>query len=214
MRGTVSGSEAKATTSTGRSPGRPKASEGLDTRAELLKVARELFAAQGYAGTSVSEIAPRAGVSVPVLYQRFGNKAGLFVAVAEDVYELGISRLTAAIDGLDDFDEALTAALREFAGLYAMDPSFAAMVVNVLVEADRTTELSESLKPLLRQLRQFADQIAELAPFAATEGVERRDVSRALVAVFSGLMVSSMQMHRATDYERLVDAMRLLVVSR
>ncbi|WP_248490834.1 TetR/AcrR family transcriptional regulator [Tsukamurella sp. PLM1] len=178
-------------------------------------MARELFASQGYAGTSVSEIAPRADVSVPVLYQRFGSKAGLFVAVAEDVYELGITRLNAAIDGIEDFDEAVSAALREFAGLYAMDPSLAAMVVTVLVEAERNDELSGDLKPLLRQLRGFADRLAALAPPERVAGdEERRDLSRALVAVLSGLMVSSMQMHRAEDYERLVDAIRALVVRR
>ncbi|WP_162138715.1 TetR/AcrR family transcriptional regulator [Gordonia hirsuta] len=199
----------------GRAPGRPKASEGLDTRADLIKVSRELFAAQGYAGTSVSEIGPRAGVSVPVLYQRFGNKAGLFVAVAEDVYGLGITRLNEAIDGITDFDEAVSAALREFAGLYAMDPSLAAMVVTVLVEAERNEELGPRLRPMLRELRQFADRLAALAPAERLNGDEgRRDLSRSLVAVMSGLMVSSMSMNRAEDYERLVEATRRLLVSR
>jgi AcrR family transcriptional regulator len=198
-----------------RSPGRPKASEGLDTRADLIKVARELFAAKGYAGTSVSDIGPRAGVSVPLIYQRFGNKAGLFVAVAEDVYEFGITRLEKAIDGIDDFDEAITIVLNEFSGLYALDPSLAGMVVAVLVESERDDALAEDLKPLLRRLRKFADQLAALAPASrAKDDAQRRNLSCALITVLSGLMISSVQTSRPGDYDRLLEGTRSLLLDR
>ena len=117
--------------------GRPKADAGRDTRADLIRVARELFATRGYAGTSVADIGSRAGVSVPVLYQRFGNKAGLFVAVAEDVYDRGLAPLRERLAAADSFDAALDGALREFATTYRVDPLLGAMVVTVLVEAER-----------------------------------------------------------------------------
>jgi AcrR family transcriptional regulator len=46
----------------------------------ILDAARGLFASQGYAGTSTREIAARAGVHEPMLYRRYGSKAGLFRA--------------------------------------------------------------------------------------------------------------------------------------
>lgn len=46
----------------------------------ILSAARSLFAAQGYAGTSTREVAARAGVHEPMLYRRYGSKAGLFRA--------------------------------------------------------------------------------------------------------------------------------------
>lgn len=46
----------------------------------ILAAARSRFAVQGYAGTSTREIAAHAGVHEPMLYRRYGSKAGLFRA--------------------------------------------------------------------------------------------------------------------------------------
>ena len=66
-----------ATTRRGRRPGSP------DTRAAILAQARELFAAQGYAGTSVRSIATAAGVDAALVHHYFGTKDDLFVAALE-----------------------------------------------------------------------------------------------------------------------------------
>lgn len=47
----------------------------------LLDVAQGLFARQGYAGTSVSEIVAAAGVTQPMLYYYFANKRAVFEAL-------------------------------------------------------------------------------------------------------------------------------------
>lgn len=200
----------------GRAPtralGRPKADAGRDTRADLIRVARELFATRGYAGTSVADIGERAGVTVPVIYQRFGNKAGLFVAVAEDVYDRSLDRLRDRLAAAVTFDDALTGALHEFATIYEVDPLIGAMVVTVLVEVERSAELGRALKPTLRRLRAYCDDIADLAPATlAPDAAARRDLSRGLVAVFSGIMMSSLLLRRAPDYERMVAAVAQLV---
>ncbi|TSE01490.1 TetR/AcrR family transcriptional regulator [Skermania sp. ID1734] len=203
---------AESTDRRARPPGRPRADEGRDTRGDLLRVARELFAAKGYAGASVAEIGARADVTVPVIYQRFGSKAGLFVAVADDVYAYGATRLRAGLAAADSFDAALAAALRDFAGLYDEDPTLAAMVVTVLVEAERDDKLGRALKPSLRKLREYCDDLARFAPAdLAANDAERLDLSRALVSVLSGLMVSSVLLNRAADYERMVGAVGKLL---
>lgn len=198
-----------------RAPGRPKADHGLDTRADLLRVARELFAAKGYAGTSVTEIGAGANVTVPVIYQRFGSKAGLFVAVAEDVYTRGLERLRETLVAASTFDEAIDGALRDFAGLYHIDPTIAALVVTVLVEAERDDDLGRALQPSLSALRAFCDEVASLAPAElAPDKASRRDLSRALVSLFSGIMMSAGLLGRAPDYEAMVTAMRRMIVGR
>lgn len=53
------------------------------TRDVLIATARELFAARGFAGAGIDEIAAGAGVTIGALYHHFGNKRGLFRAVAE-----------------------------------------------------------------------------------------------------------------------------------
>lgn len=49
----------------------------------ILAAALENFREQGYHGTSVRDVARQAGVSLPMIYYRFGNKQGLLVALLE-----------------------------------------------------------------------------------------------------------------------------------
>jgi AcrR family transcriptional regulator len=51
------------------------------TRAQVVAAARELFLAEGYAGTTVRKIAAAAGVSEQTVYTRIGNKAAILKAV-------------------------------------------------------------------------------------------------------------------------------------
>ena len=55
------------------------------TRRALLREARRLFAAHGFAGAGIEEIARRARVTTGALYHHFGSKRELFEAVAEQV---------------------------------------------------------------------------------------------------------------------------------
>ncbi|HZG90569.1 MAG TPA: helix-turn-helix domain-containing protein [Pseudonocardia sp.] len=51
------------------------------TRTQVVAAARELFLAEGYAGTTVRKIAAAAGVSEQTVYTRIGNKAAILKAV-------------------------------------------------------------------------------------------------------------------------------------
>lgn len=66
-----------------RSPARERQVEA--TRAAILDAARELFLANGYAGTSVKAIAKRAEVAEQTVYNAFGDKASLLFAVGERI---------------------------------------------------------------------------------------------------------------------------------
>ena len=54
-------------------------------REQLLDVALEVFAGQGFHGTSMNDIAEAAGVTKPVLYQHFDSKRDLYLALLEEV---------------------------------------------------------------------------------------------------------------------------------
>ena len=56
---------------------------GPQRREQLLEVGRKLFADKGFEGTSVEEIAARAEVSKPVVYEHFGGKEGLYAVVVD-----------------------------------------------------------------------------------------------------------------------------------
>jgi AcrR family transcriptional regulator len=54
-----------------------------DRREQLITIARGLFGQRGYEATSVEEIAHRAEVSKPVVYEHFGGKEGLYAVVVD-----------------------------------------------------------------------------------------------------------------------------------
>jgi AcrR family transcriptional regulator len=56
---------------------------GKERREQLLDVGRALFAEKGFDGTSIEEIAARAGVSKPIVYEHFGGKEGLYAVVID-----------------------------------------------------------------------------------------------------------------------------------
>jgi AcrR family transcriptional regulator len=54
-----------------------------ERREQLIEIARGLFAARGFEGTSIEEIASRAEVSKPIVYEHFGGKEGLYAVVVD-----------------------------------------------------------------------------------------------------------------------------------
>jgi AcrR family transcriptional regulator len=56
---------------------------GNERREQLLDIGRSLFAERGFDATSVEEIATKAGVSKPVVYEHFGGKEGLYAVVVD-----------------------------------------------------------------------------------------------------------------------------------
>ncbi|WP_232835972.1 TetR/AcrR family transcriptional regulator [Actinocorallia populi] len=56
---------------------------GKERREQLIEIGRALFAERGFDGTAVEEIAAKAGVSKPVVYEHFGGKEGLYAVVVD-----------------------------------------------------------------------------------------------------------------------------------
>ncbi|MGH3413948.1 MAG: TetR/AcrR family transcriptional regulator [Marmoricola sp.] len=54
-----------------------------ERREQLIEISRGAFAERGYDGASIEDIASRAGVSKPVVYQHFGGKEGLYAVVVD-----------------------------------------------------------------------------------------------------------------------------------
>ncbi|WP_369258306.1 TetR/AcrR family transcriptional regulator [Geodermatophilus amargosae] len=66
-------------------------------REQLVAVGREVFAQRGYAATSIEELAARADVSKPVVYEHFGGKEGLYSVVVDREMERVLDRFTSAL---------------------------------------------------------------------------------------------------------------------
>src|SRR5712691_7471810 len=66
-------------------------------RAQLIEVGRAVFAERGYEATAVEEIAERAKVSKPIVYEHFGGKEGLYAVVVDREVEHIVGRIVEAM---------------------------------------------------------------------------------------------------------------------
>jgi AcrR family transcriptional regulator len=71
-------------------------------RAQLLAAAQDVFASNGYHAAAMDEIAERAGVSKPVLYQHFPGKLELYMALLDTHVDELIRRVTGAMESTTD----------------------------------------------------------------------------------------------------------------
>ncbi|MFC0675479.1 TetR family transcriptional regulator [Brachybacterium hainanense] len=62
---------------------RPARMTGRQRREQLVEVGRTVFAEKGFDATSVEEIAARAKVSKPIVYEHFGGKEGLYAVIVD-----------------------------------------------------------------------------------------------------------------------------------
>jgi AcrR family transcriptional regulator len=157
------------------------------TRMQLLAAAEEVFAARGFHGASLDEVAEAAGYSKGAVYSNFASKDELFVAVlrkrmseqAEFVTGLG-SRATGdtvtALPDLDWMDLQWCQLLFEF-WLYALRNSAA---TQLLAEA----------------YRQFRAQLAPIAAVLSGPELTPQEVASAAIALYQSL---ALQRHLDPD---------------
>lgn len=70
---------------------------GTQRRQQLIEIGRVLFAERGYDATSIEEIAARAQVSKPVVYEHFGGKEGLYAVVVDREMSTLLDMITASL---------------------------------------------------------------------------------------------------------------------
>ena len=80
-------------------------------RAQLIEVGRRVFAEKGYEATSVEEIASRAKVSKPIVYEHFGGKEGLYAVVVDREMEYVIGVISEALSAGSPRERAEQSAL-------------------------------------------------------------------------------------------------------
>jgi len=125
-------------------------------RAQLLAAARDVFAAQGYHAAAMDDIADRAGVSKPVLYQHFTSKLELYRALLTTYADELIGRLSTALATTSDNEQRLHGAVSAYFDFVAGEgQSF-----RLLFESDLRGE-PEAAAVLERTLTGCIDKVAE-----------------------------------------------------
>ncbi len=86
----------------GPKPGTPRAPRlsRVERERQLLEIAEATFAEQGYSETTMEQIATRAGITKPVIYDHFGSKERLLSAVVARIRRELLDAIGAALDAL------------------------------------------------------------------------------------------------------------------
>src|SRR5499426_4928380 len=109
-------------------------------RAQLIDVGRAVFAKRGYEATSVEEIAARAKVSKPIIYEHFGGKEGLYAVIVDREVEHIVSRIVDAITA-GSARERLERAVLAFLTYVQERPGGFAVLVRDAPESKRSGEM-------------------------------------------------------------------------
>ena len=80
-------------------------------RTQLLAAAQEVFVANGYHAAGMDEIADRAGVSKPVLYQHFPGKLDLYLALIDQQAEHLVAKVREALSSTTDNKQRVAASV-------------------------------------------------------------------------------------------------------
>ena len=172
----------------------------LNRRAEILDVARDLFARHGYAATSMRDIAEADGIKASSLYSHFRSKAEILLLV-----------ITPVTDELARAQEAALAA--PGSGLQRLR-AMAAAVLRVCVEHDRAVSILHYSWPQIRTSDDLSALVAGNAEIFArrqrviADGVADRSVRADVDVVVAARLVTS-ALQGVADRERYVDTVGL-----
>jgi AcrR family transcriptional regulator len=119
-------------------PTRPRGSRmpRRERRAQLLESALEVFVAQGYHAAAMDDIAERAGVSKPVLYQHFPGKLELYLALLQKSCDTVIAAVREALASTQDNKQRVEATVTAFFEYVANESG----AFRLVFESDLTNE--------------------------------------------------------------------------
>ncbi len=136
---------------------------GDQTRERLLDLAITLFAARGFRGVSMRDLAQAVGITPPALYNHFPNKEALYRAAVESAFSASAKRLLGTLEGAEPPMQRLRAFLQEMAAELQRQPDFRRLLQRELLDADRQHleflggfvfgQVLQPLMALLRRLR-------------------------------------------------------------
>jgi AcrR family transcriptional regulator len=184
----------------------------VDKGEAILNAALAVFGHEGYGEATVDEIARRAGVAKPTVYNRFGDKRNLFVeAVNRGVVRSG-ERTQAAIAALDPRSADLRRALEELGlalvGCVAHEEG-AAVVRLQLVERPRFPEIIDGAVNRERTVDALAGKLAQLATTGRLRLTDpRRAASQFLALVTDDALVRSGMGERVLDGDEIAAPVR------
>lgn len=177
------------------------------TRAELLDAASEVFAAHGFNGASVDQVAERAGYTKGAVYSNFSSKEELFVELLDRQMDATIEvlqRVLAEVPAEQRSDDAA----RWQAEIPVLDGRWFLLEAEFLLYAARKDDPAIAQRVAARQQRTRRAVTAVVEQHLTELGVTRpavaaEDLARLLMAAADGLAQAGLVDETARDGDRL-----------
>jgi len=166
-----------------------------------------LFAQRGYQGAGIADIVAEAGVTPPVLYHHFENKAGLYAAAMTEVYDIIIERFAKVVATAYSFPDKLHAMVVAAADLHEEDPTISLFVNSVPAQLTEYPELA-GIAPQMTRVQEFLLQLAKDSPELKGSPLQ---VARAAAVVVSGMGRISSSVKSRSEYRAYVEAVGALL---
>jgi TetR/AcrR family transcriptional regulator len=147
------------------------------TGAAILDAAEQLFRRQGFAATTLDEIAATADVSVGSVYVHFQTKAGLYLALVEqalDLNEAAMAQVAAA--GLDSPLERVLAAGDAYLNFHVEHPGAFQMIALRVLEPAVTVGVSDVEERIARRVERLVAAVRDDLQAAVEVGEVRADL--------------------------------------
>lgn len=139
------------------------------TRRKLLESARELFARDGYGGTSIEAISDNAGYSKGAFYPNFTGKEAIFLEVLKQYSDSGLTELLASLDGSTSVEDAIERVAR-WADDRSRDGNWSLLLLEYVRHAKQNDHFGREQEQILKaawiQLGQRLASIGEADPGA------------------------------------------------
>jgi AcrR family transcriptional regulator len=164
---------------------------------QLVELAEQLFAERGFARTSMEELARRAGVTKPVVYELFGSKDGLFRVCVDRAIERMANSIVQAFRSETEPEARLRAGGLAFLR-FARDNRVA---WDLMARKGRFADQAQTVRRDQAQL--IRTLMEEIAP-AATDPLELEAVAYAVNSAYEGA-AHWMWEHPDTPVERVAD---------
>jgi len=139
---------------------------------KILAAAEEIFAAQGFAGARVDEIARRAGVNKAMLYYHVGDKAAIYGQVLALYFDELSREVEEAIADVPDPAGRLTRLQEAFASVATTHPSFPHIMLREI--AGGAASLPDAA---LEGVARLVGMTARVIEEGRSQGAFRRDVN-------------------------------------
>lgn len=146
---------------TGRKLGRPADTDSSDTRQRIVECAQQVFAAEGFEGTTNKDIALRAGISSAALYHYFPSKSDLYVAVCSSITDVFAEVFARAEASAPTLERRLTALFAEVGAMGASSPSIVGFITGISAVVKRHPEVSMGTEALGAQFRKMTLNLIE-----------------------------------------------------